>query len=148
MTDQPTEFVYNQDAVHRKFEKWLQLRNTPTQDSQSTASPSQTSTPKFFNATLMQTAGLHDPLCAFHLLKYLNIDAFGSNHRRGDGSEDGEGEGGEGCDILDEQQVEGWDYKATARRQREAWELKEKTMTPNNTPSSRSLQFTSSKQHP
>ena len=91
----------------------------------------------------MQTAGLHDPLCAFHLLNYLNIDAFGSNHK---GKRDGEENGREEEDILDEQQVEGWDYKATARRQREAWELKEKIAT-SSAHSNRTLQFTSAKQH-
>src|ERR1700738_2802425 len=116
MTDQSINFVYNQDAVHHKFEKWLQLKSTSNQDIQSTATHSQVSTQMSFNATLMQTAGLHDPLCAFHLLKYLNIDAFGSNHKKGDGNEDEQEEE----DILDEQQIEGWDYKATARRQREA----------------------------
>ena len=143
MTDQSTNFVYNQDAVHRKFEKWLQLKNISTEDTQP-ITPTQASTQKSFNATLMQTAGLHDPCCALHLLKYLNIDAFGSNHkRRGEEDEDEQ----EGDDILDEQQIEGWDYKATARRQRDTWELKEKTMT-GTTPSNRTLQFTSSRQHP
>jgi hypothetical protein len=124
MSEEGTNHGYDHHAVHQKFKDWLQLRDTPQ---------NQGSVPRSFNATLMETAGINDPLCAFHLLEYLNVDPFGTHHKHG---EDG---------ILDEQQIEGWDYKATARRQREAWELKEQA-APSKTHPSRTLHFTSGRQ--
>lgn len=64
-----------------------------------------------FNARLLATHGLHDPCCAEHLLAYIDIDPSSTNIELDDSQA-----------ILEDVQVEGWDYAKTARRQREAWE--------------------------